>query len=126
MRAGEEDLIRAELPRMPECGAIARRLLREHAGELLTGQTLDDAQLVATELANNAFRHGQGTIEFTVQMRDEHIRIELIDEGLGAVPQIGPSGSLEGGRGLLIVERVSVRWGSYPNTTHVWAELSTR
>jgi anti-sigma regulatory factor (Ser/Thr protein kinase) len=125
MRSGTGELIRSTLPRAPECGAVARRLLTERAGDILAGQALEDAKLVATELANNAFLHGRGPIEFTVRLDGPTMRIEVVDQGSGASVRICDEATDDGGRGLLIVDRIAERWGAYEGTTHVWAEVAT-
>jgi anti-sigma regulatory factor (Ser/Thr protein kinase) len=37
--------------------------------------------LIASELAGNAFLHGDGAIVLTVHRAEEQLRIEMLDEG---------------------------------------------
>ena len=107
------------IPRVPTCGAIARRQLEAYL-DGCPDELLFDARSVASELINNAYRHGEGTIELMVKRYARCVRIEVGDEG--------PTGAVrvkrgEGRRGLEIVEALSLRWGAYAGSTHVWAEL---
>lgn len=82
------------------------------------------AELTASELVTNALRHGEGSIELRLARVDEHVRLEVVDEGSGVVPEIREqAGDESGGWGLRIVDQLAVRWGCYEGTTHVWAEL---
>lgn len=63
-----DEVIRGFLPRTAGCGSFARGLLTEQLRDRVDGLTLDDARLVVTELANNAFRHGHGVIELSVEI----------------------------------------------------------
>lgn len=89
----------------------------------------DAVLLVASELITNAVRHGAGTVELRVLVEPDCVRLEVLDEGSVVVraPSQSPSPSALGGRGLLLVEGVSQRWGSQVDAsgrTLVWAELS--
>ncbi|HLT15433.1 MAG TPA: ATP-binding protein [Acidimicrobiales bacterium] len=89
----------------------------------------DAVLLVASELITNAVRHGEGTVELRILLEPECVRLEVLDEGRVVVraPSESPSPSALGGRGLLLVEGVSDRWGSRVDEsgrTLVWAELS--
>ena len=76
-------------------------------------------------MVNNAVVHGHGAIELRVSRRRERVRIEVRHEGKDATIQTGIH---EMPHGLDIVEAVSLAWGAYEGSTHVWAELpvSTR
>ena len=72
----------------------------------------------------NAWEHGTGAIELKVASGAESLRIEVIDEGSGAVPEIREQAADEnGGWGLRIVDQVARQWGCFEGTTHVWVEL---
>nr|WP_240450155.1 ATP-binding protein [Streptomyces sp. S1] len=96
--------------------------------------------LVAAELAANAVRHGH------VPERDFHLlsrivenprplarikvsdtRAERVPPRPGQLPGPGPE-LADGGRGLLLVERLADRWGWYPRVgapgKTVWAECA--
>lgn len=115
-----------ELPRGAEAGVSARRFLEEHFSDHLANAALSKANLVVSELVNNAFVHGEGRIVLKTQLRDGTLRVEVIDEGSAQAPAIRERGLEEtGGFGLRIVESLSRRWGAFEGTTHVWADLPT-
>jgi anti-sigma regulatory factor (Ser/Thr protein kinase) len=114
----------ARLPRDRTCPTVARRLLEEHAGEELGEQTRQDALLIASELATNAFVHGTGAIVLNVWRLDNRLRIEVRDEGAPGWIGLVPEGQRkQGGHGLSIVKQVASDWGVLDRVGHVWAEL---
>ena len=119
------DTIRATLPRDPSCGSVARHLLQDRLADQLEPTVLGDAQTVLSELVNNAYVHGSGTIELQIQLLSARLRIEVIDQGQGATLQVREWGAEGGGHGLLVVQSLSNAWGVFEGTTHVWAELET-
>jgi anti-sigma regulatory factor (Ser/Thr protein kinase) len=111
---------------------------------------VDDAELVAAELMNNAIRHtpsgvAGGTFTLTVRQRPGWTRIEIGDQGEARLPPAGadrrpaprpptgvPSGDrpdaaiAEGGRGLAIVAALADECGheAHAGRTHTsWAVL---
>jgi serine/threonine-protein kinase RsbW len=111
------------LPRTPECGAQARRLLeRDFLGRVPRG-TLDDARTVVTELVNNAYVHGAGDIELSLVLSDGRLRVEVVDQGSGAAVEVRKAGRHGGGHGLRLVQTLAADWGAFEGTTHVWAEF---
>ncbi|WP_032763925.1 ATP-binding protein [Streptomyces sp. CNS654] len=109
------------------------RLARLLATEQLRswGLPLEDASLVIGELATNAALHGYvpgRDFRITLSVYDDVLRIEVADARGDRDPvKREPSGDSEGGRGLLLVEALSVRWGTehgpFPRKT-VWAEVA--
>ncbi|MFG1964772.1 ATP-binding protein [Nonomuraea sp. NPDC049028] len=112
-------------------------LLRHYAKLVLTAaghRDLDDVLLVLGELLNNAVLHTRsgdpsGLVAVDISdAGDRLVRIEVADDGDRAVPlprQTGDGGDF--GRGLQLVEALSVRWGvrrSFPGCM-VWAEVLT-
>ncbi|MEV0969266.1 ATP-binding protein [Microtetraspora glauca] len=78
---------------------------------------IDDAQLVVSELVTNALRHGLSTgLEAPIQLRllsqGVHVLCAVRDPSERA-PQRGPQNDefAETGRGLYLVEAVSLTWG---------------
>lgn len=114
------ELFRVRLPRDETCGAVARRLIEEH----LDGHPaeIDAAKTVVSELTNNAFAHGDGTIHLWVSRRSGRVRVEVRDGGTGAVVRPVTDDRLHG---LDIVDALSLSWGAREGSTHVWAELPT-
>nr|WP_203666207.1 ATP-binding protein [Streptomyces parvus] len=109
------------------------RLARLLATEQLRswGLPLEDASLVIGELATNAALHGYvpgREFRITLSVYDDVLRIEVADTRGDRLPEKrDPGAECEGGRGLLLVEALSVRWGTehgpFPRKT-VWAEVA--
>jgi anti-sigma regulatory factor (Ser/Thr protein kinase) len=120
----EVPVIDVQLPRDRSCAMVARRLLEGQLAGTLEQGALDDALLVASELANNAFLHGRGRITFRVTMRAQRLRIEVCDEGRPEWIGIGgPIGGRGGGSGLRLVSHLAAAWGAEISPARVWAEL---
>ncbi|CAM5324039.1 MULTISPECIES: ATP-binding protein [Streptomyces] len=109
------------------------RLARLLATEQLRswGLPLEDASLVIGELATNAALHGYvpgRDFRIVLSVYDDVLRIEVADTRGDRLPEKrDPDADSEGGRGLLLVEALSVRWGTehgpFPRKT-VWAEVA--
>ncbi|NEB38607.1 ATP-binding protein [Streptomyces sp. SID14515] len=109
------------------------RLARLLATEQLRswGLPLEDASLVIGELATNAALHGHvpgRDFRILLSVYDDVLRIEVVDTRGDRDPvKRDPVTDSEGGRGLLLVEALSVRWGTehgpFPRKT-VWAEVA--
>jgi|1186.fasta_scaffold159295_2 anti-sigma regulatory factor (Ser/Thr protein kinase) len=112
-----------ELPRSLEAGRHARAFVERRFGPHLAARVVGDAKLVATELVNNAVIHGKGRITMRADVRSDAVRVEVIDEGSGNTPKVREEADGPGGRGLRMVDSLSLRWGTFEGTTHVWAEL---
>jgi anti-sigma regulatory factor (Ser/Thr protein kinase) len=113
-----------ELPRELSAASQARRWLEDHYAAVLDGDELDTAQLLASELVNNAVLHGHGTITFRTALDENRLIVEVIDEGSGFERVLDRHDfDRIGGFGLEIVEAVASRWGVHEGTTHVWFEL---
>lgn len=85
------------------------------------------AELLVSELAGNVVAHVGSWMEVTVEFIDGSVRIGVSDgDPSRPQPQVPTDGSL-GGRGLLIVERLSSRWGvdTRADGKTVWFELLT-
>lgn len=89
---------------------------------------VDDAVLVATELATNAVLHAGGMAAVRVDTVEGGVRIEVHDRS--RVPPVRARSSDDSmtGRGLHLVGALSTRWEAEltPNGKVVWAELSGR
>lgn len=86
----------------------------------------EDAVLMTSELVTNAYVHAQTDSRLQVDYLDGVLRVAVAD-GSGAAPSVAQT-SLDGnaGRGLLILDGLSRRWGVQPQATGkiVWFELS--
>ncbi|WP_435240106.1 ATP-binding protein [Streptomyces sp. YPW6] len=109
------------------------RLARLLATEQLRswGLPLEDASLVIGELATDAALHGYAPgrdFRIMLSVYGDVLRIEVADTWGDRIPEKRASDAeSEGGRGLLLVEALSVRWGTehglFPRKT-VWAEVA--
>jgi anti-sigma regulatory factor (Ser/Thr protein kinase) len=114
---------------VPEARAFTREAL---SGRVDDEEALYDAQLVTCELASNAIKHGghgsDGWIEIAAAVEDdEALYVSVSDPGPGFQPADRydpPPGEGATGWGLVIVSRVSSRWGAWPGRRFtVWAEI---
>lgn len=94
-----------------QAAAEARaEVVRFCAAARYDGAVLDDARLVASELATNAVLHGQPPIGITVSADSDVLTIEVMDAS--AAPVRAGSADDESGRGLAIVGAVATTWES--------------
>jgi serine phosphatase RsbU (regulator of sigma subunit)/anti-sigma regulatory factor (Ser/Thr protein kinase) len=89
-------------------------------------QLIDDAVLVASELASNALLHANGLVRVSVTEHGDAVRISVHDRT--RVPPVIARQSLEAmtGRGLRLVASLSKEWGAEPTKggKFVWADLT--
>ncbi len=87
-----------------------------------------DLKLLVSELVTNSIRHGrlspQDSLSLLIDVKRERVRVEVADCGVGFDAR-RPTPSLIGGWGLLLVSRISNRWGveRRPDETRVWFEI---
>ena len=104
----------------------ARQVVRDAATTWgLSEDLTDDAQLIVTELVSNSIDHGEGLITLTVSRKSDGMLVEVHDESpkQPLVRPVDPSSAR--GRGMQLVQALSVRWGTTPDARGkvVWAEL---
>jgi serine phosphatase RsbU (regulator of sigma subunit) len=103
-----------------------RAFVAEELRALGRDELIDDAVLVASELASNALLHAQGIAGVNVTEHADAVRIEVHDRT--RVPPLMARQSVEAmtGRGLRLVASLSRDWGSEPTPEGkvVWADLS--
>ncbi|MEV6056925.1 ATP-binding protein [Streptomyces sp. NPDC052107] len=101
-----------------------RRIVR--AGLIHWGcpDLVDTAELLLTELATNALRHGRGPeIDVHVYLKDDRCVME-VDDGSPHRPRLRQAGPEdEGGRGLFLVQALAEEWGVSPDGTTTWCTL---
>jgi anti-sigma regulatory factor (Ser/Thr protein kinase) len=114
----------AHFPAETASVTAARRLVRSgHVDQ--PAETVERLELIVTELAANAVRHTDSAFDVTFTVAERTVRVEVSDAST-AVPEVHHPAPLElGGRGLLLVEAYSDRWGYQPTTGGkiVWAEV---
>jgi anti-sigma regulatory factor (Ser/Thr protein kinase) len=117
-----------ELSFDPVLGAAseARRATRRWmAGATTSGAFLDDLQLVISELVTNAVIHARTPLRLVVHFDGHRVMTEVFDAD-SRLPTPGESADEVGGRGLILVDRLSDRWGfeSLSDGKRVWAVLT--
>ncbi|MFF2073917.1 ATP-binding protein [Kitasatospora sp. NPDC058162] len=119
------------------CRRIARRQLTCWGLNSTHTDPFHSALLIIAELATNAVLHGRVPgrgFELhlsltTTARRGTTLRIEISDprgDRLPVLPAAAPTPHSQSGRGLILIEAFSDRWGTiprHPNAKTVWAEL---
>lgn len=87
----------------------------------------ETALLLVSELVTNAVLHADGRPVLDVAVAPERLRISVSDTGHG-MPEVQTDNPLlsDHGRGMLLVDSLSSRWGSEPTGPRgkrVWFEL---
>lgn len=116
------------------CDIEAPSLVRRALDRVeLSESVRDDARLVATELVGNAILHSGATCAHELHVRarlnSTLLEISVHDPGLSdRAPKVRKRGDRSvGGLGLLIVERLSWRWGELGlDGRLVWAQLRVK
>ncbi|MEV6651878.1 ATP-binding protein [Streptomyces sp. NPDC051219] len=89
---------------------------------------VDDVLLLVSELITNACLHTDGPTEFVLHCTDERLRVEVADAS-PEHPRPRPPGSaaMPGGHGLVVVQRLALRWGSAARKDGktVWLEVAS-
>lgn len=115
----------AALPGTAESAGEARALIAKACLEWgLSGIELD-AKMVASELVENAVRHGGGAGEVRITLDEQGLTV-AVEDHLPARPVLNaPDPQRPGGRGLVLVDRLSEEWGYRPTPGGkiVWARL---
>jgi two-component sensor histidine kinase len=113
-------------------GVARRRLIADLTEAGVADTTACDAGLVLSELISNALRHASplpgSTLEISWTLHSDSVEVAVSDGGGGGVPKVNkPRNSAVGGRGLSIVDRLSLRWGVCGGRDQaekkVWAEV---
>ena len=117
-----------ELSLDPVLGAAsqARRATRGWLAESTMPRVLlDDLQLVISELVTNAVVHAGTRLRLVIHFDGRRVVTEVFDAD-ARLPTPAASPDDVGGRGLMLVDRLSDRWGSesFTHGKRVWAELS--
>jgi serine/threonine-protein kinase RsbW len=90
-------------------------------------ERLDDAALVLSELVGNAVRHATGsTMEVRLRRTGDVLRIAVHDRSPAHPAPRDAAADDESGRGMLIIDALSSRWGWEPRADGkvVWADVA--
>ncbi|MGW2087860.1 ATP-binding protein [Streptomyces sp. NPDC001880] len=121
----------------PPNTSCAAKLSRDFIASLLTVSRhrglVDDARLCVTEIVTNADRHTRTSlIRVHVTVQRKQVTVSVADDDHWALPEPPAFREVreqEGGRGLLLVERLAFAWGMtvlggcFPYRKAVWFTL---
>lgn len=115
----------ADLPlgrQRPSLATVRRWVRLELTGE--HPESVDDVLLVVNELVSNAYRYTSQPSFLRVSVEQHKIRVEITHDA-GAHPPLRKVSRPQRGYGLVLVARLSDRWGvdRAHNGTVVWADL---
>lgn len=101
-----------ELPFAPEAVRHARSLVRECAAAGMSPDAVDKAELLISEVVSNAVLHGAPDLRVTIVVERGELSVQVAD-GSSRVPMAREPATTDAtsGRGLTIVEVLSVAWG---------------
>lgn len=102
--------------------ALVARLLAPHA----PAPVVETAVLLTSELTTNAVLHARGEVVVRVEVAGRQVRVEVTDRSSQAPALRVPRLDAAGGRGLVLVEALSSRWGTrlVRGGKAVWFELA--
>ena len=108
--------ITMRLPFTPSSVSVARHRLKAFMREVGgSGEAVEDARVVISELVANSVRHAQplsdGQIQVSWTLEDRGLQLSVTDGGSGTRPRTvnAPSSALAG-RGMTIVEILAQEW----------------
>ncbi|HSE07056.1 MAG TPA: response regulator [Nocardioidaceae bacterium] len=120
-----ETVATLDLPQSLTSASEARHFVARKVTDWGLEALLDDALLVASELAANAITHADSACKIRLSVNAATLRIDVIDTGAGTPEPQPPSWTEEHGRGLHLVDALTTAWGLeiIPDGKLVWAEL---
>jgi anti-sigma regulatory factor (Ser/Thr protein kinase) len=124
----DDEIFEIDLDPVTQAAADARRATRLWLGEgLFPGKRLDDLLIVVSELVSNAVIHARTRLRLVIRYDGRRVLTEVFD-GDPRLPVPPDHPGDVGGRGLFLVDRLSLRWGSEAVGIgkRVWAELAAR
>ena len=121
---GSGHRVTLDLPVGVDAPAAARNALDgiEHGFDPELEYTI---KLLISELVSNSVKHcGQGMVQVEIEAVDGNIRVDVLDCGpsFKPAPRVAEL-DVAGGWGLVLVEQLADRWGSFEDTAHVWFEI---
>lgn len=115
------------MPCEPESARRARLLISAALNTWGIGDLVDTATLVVSELVGNSAQHTPcRLLRVTVSRPAPHrVKIAVTDKSRTVPGMTSPANDAEEGRGLFLVDVLSLRWGYDPQRwgKTVWAEL---
>jgi anti-sigma regulatory factor (Ser/Thr protein kinase) len=116
---------RLELPATTSAPRVARHFTIETLQRWGNAGVIETAELVVSEMVTNALRHARTGSRLELSEADGCLRIEVVDYGQGGAVRADPDLGDLGGRGLMLVEAMTRRWGArHDGNEHlVWCEI---
>jgi PAS domain S-box-containing protein len=106
---------RVELTGGAGASAAARQMIADTFGGVASEQELADLRLLLAEVVTNAVIHGgtgeDDAVVVYAAATAERLRVEICNDGPAFEPAMPSGQDQPGGFGLLIVDRLSSRWG---------------
>jgi len=118
-----ETFVEAGFSPVPESAGSARRHVVDTLGTWRVDS--DVAELLVSELATNAILHAATRFRVTLRRLGRSVRVEVVDTGAGVARPNRYSNTAGTGRGLAMVEKMSLAWGAdeSPDGKCVWFEV---
>lgn len=113
----------------PITASLARAFVTHHLVDHRLLYLVDPVRLVASELATNALVHAQTVFSVTLSASDTRVLLTVRDHSLTLPERHAPQSLDETGRGLEIVDMVSLEWGFNEDgagSKAVWASFAIR
>jgi anti-sigma regulatory factor (Ser/Thr protein kinase) len=116
-----------DLAGRPESVSLARKYVRGKLGG--DHPALDDVTLLVSEIVTNSLIHSDsrdgGTVTLAIADCFDRIHVDVVDAGGQSIPRVYSDIFAEGGRGLLLVDAISLKWGVYQDDAGraVWFEV---
>lgn len=115
------------LPCDPASGRLARRLVAQTCREWGISSMISDAMVVASELTENMVHHARSEGWLRLALRGKMLTVAVADSD-PRLPRLRVPGlRAAGGRGLVLVDKLSRKWGTasrFPHGKVVWAVLT--
>ena len=123
-----DDLATLELDDEPGSGRAGRHFVRDQLLARGAIDIVDDALIVTAELLANARQHGAAPVLVSVSGAAGRVRVGVRDASARTPVRPNRSTSNMTGRGILLVEELSARWGVAIDERGkvVWAEFGLR
>ncbi|HXA31441.1 MAG TPA: ATP-binding protein [Acidimicrobiales bacterium] len=120
---------KASISLAPEPRSVARA--RSFVSTMLETWDCDDPErivaLLTSEIVTNAVKRATGTVRVQAALvSDEALRVEASDDHPDVPRPHRPEPQAEGGRGILLVQELALRWGVDREERHkvVWFEAA--
>jgi anti-sigma regulatory factor (Ser/Thr protein kinase) len=93
-------------------------------------ERVEELRLLVSEVVTNAVVHtgleAEDAVVMHVEMAPDRTRVEVRDKGPGFEPMAAPEPGAVGGLGMVVVDRISRRWGVAPGPDFgIWFEVDS-